>query len=185
MENNRILISGCSGGGKSTLLDELQDRGHRVVSEPGRRVVTQVLAEGGSALPWQDMRGFAEAALALAKADLAAAATTSDRVFFDRGIIDAAAALARETGADITRWLPDTPPYAETVFLTPPWPEIYRSDAERRHSFDDAVAEYDRLKAVFATLGYAVVDLPKTPVSKRADFLLDHLRPRFAPPARE
>jgi predicted ATPase len=29
-----VVISGCSGGGKSTLLSELQRRGHAVVEEP-------------------------------------------------------------------------------------------------------------------------------------------------------
>jgi hypothetical protein len=32
-----VLITGCSGGGKSTLLAELRARGHPVVEEPGRR----------------------------------------------------------------------------------------------------------------------------------------------------
>ncbi len=47
-----VVISGCSGGGKSTLLAELARRGHAVVEEPGRRIVAQELARGGPALPW-------------------------------------------------------------------------------------------------------------------------------------
>ncbi|WP_410012764.1 AAA family ATPase [Sodalis sp. C49] len=34
--NRLIVISGCSGGGKSTLLAELKRRGYTVVEEPGR-----------------------------------------------------------------------------------------------------------------------------------------------------
>jgi putative ribosome biogenesis GTPase RsgA len=34
-----VVISGCSGGGKSTLINELRRRGYRVVEEPGRRIV--------------------------------------------------------------------------------------------------------------------------------------------------
>jgi predicted ATPase len=34
-----VVISGCSGGGKSTLLAELARRGYRTVEEPGRRIV--------------------------------------------------------------------------------------------------------------------------------------------------
>jgi predicted ATPase len=30
-----VVISGCSGGGKSALLSELSERGHAVVEEPG------------------------------------------------------------------------------------------------------------------------------------------------------
>jgi predicted ATPase len=34
-----IVISGCSGGGKSTLVAELARRGYASVEEPGRRIV--------------------------------------------------------------------------------------------------------------------------------------------------
>ncbi|WP_409999599.1 AAA family ATPase [Rhizobium leguminosarum] len=50
--NRSVLISGCSGGGKSTLLAELAARGHAVVEEPGRRIVKQELEGDGAALPW-------------------------------------------------------------------------------------------------------------------------------------
>ncbi len=53
-----IVISGCSGGGKSTLLDELRARGCAVVSEVGRRLLREELACGGTALPWADPTAF-------------------------------------------------------------------------------------------------------------------------------
>jgi predicted ATPase len=37
--NRFVVISGCSGGGKSTLLIELGQRGYATVEEPGRRIV--------------------------------------------------------------------------------------------------------------------------------------------------
>ncbi|WP_342236107.1 AAA family ATPase, partial [Inquilinus sp. OTU3971] len=54
-----VVISGCSGGGKSTLLAELGRRGHEVVEEPGRRIVKQERETGGRALPWVDGTAFA------------------------------------------------------------------------------------------------------------------------------
>ena len=38
--------------------------------------------------------------------------------------------------------------YHRRVFIAPPWPEIYVNDPERRHGFDDAVLEHDRLGCV-------------------------------------
>jgi len=58
------------------------------------------------------------------------------------------------------------------VFLAPPWREIYVSDPERRHGFEDAVAEYDRLTEAYGALGYDVVTLPRAGVAARANFLL-------------
>jgi predicted ATPase len=36
-----IVLSGCSGGGKSTLLAALQRRGFAVFEEPGRQIVKE------------------------------------------------------------------------------------------------------------------------------------------------
>lgn len=65
--NRFILISGCSGGGKSTLLDELARHGLATIGEPGRRVVRDELASGGDALPWIDARAFVRRIIAMAR----------------------------------------------------------------------------------------------------------------------
>ncbi len=95
--NRFVVISGCSGGGKSTLLAELQRRGHAVVEEPGRRIVREETAGDGAALPWVDLAAFARRAVDLALADREAAASLDGWVFFDRGLVDAAAALEHAT----------------------------------------------------------------------------------------
>ncbi len=171
----RVVISGCSGGGKSTLLEALRRRGHAVVEEPGRRVVAQEQARSGTALPWIDMGAFARRAFALALDDFAAA-PSSGLVFFDRGLIDAAAALLHHAGEALPECLSRTNRYDDRVFLTPPWPEIHIADDARRHGLGEAVAEYERLAALYPALGYETLILPKTDVETRADFVLRRLR---------
>src|SRR5262249_2443072 len=140
-----VVISGCSGGGKSTLLDELRTRGYAVVEEPGRRIVARELEGGGLALPWVDGVAFARQAIELSFADRAGAERWPGWVFFDPGWIDAASALQHLTGEPVIDELRQEHRYNRHVFLTPPWPEIYVTDHERRHGFAAAVAEYDRL----------------------------------------
>lgn len=171
-----VVISGCSGGGKSTLLAELARRGYAVVEEPGRRIVQEELAGNGAALPWVDAAAFARRAIAMALADRErAAAQQGGWVFFDRGLIDAAAALEHITVEPALERIGQPHRYHRRVFLTPPWPEIYATDAERRHDLDAALAEYERLLRVYPALGYEVVILPKIGVSERADFILHAL----------
>jgi len=172
--NRLVIISGCSGGGKSTLLAELHRRGYPVVDEPGRRIVKEELDRGGAALPWIDVAAFARRAIAMALADREAvsAAAAEGWVFFDRGLIDAAAALEHVTGEPVLKRLGEQHRYHHRVFLTPPWPDIYETDPERRHGLDDARAEYERLLDVYPSLGYEVVVLPKVSVPERADFVL-------------
>ncbi|MEO0501671.1 MAG: AAA family ATPase [Pseudomonadota bacterium] len=163
------MISGCSGGGKSSLVRELAARGYATFDEPGRRVIANQRHNGGRAYPWIDMAAFAYEALALACADLDAAdACHSDLVFFDRSAIDAIVAL-RHIGMDV----PDGIfPYDELVFLAPPWPDIFITDDDRRHDFPAAEAEYERLVLDYGARGHRLAILPRIPVAERADFVL-------------
>jgi len=166
-----VVISGCSGGGKSMLLAELARRGHSVVDEPGRRIVRQELQRGGTALPWEDGIAFARRAMALALEDRTSAAALKGWVFFDRGLVDAATALQHLTGESVLAGLAQSHRYYRTIFLAPPWTEIYVNDPERRHGFEAAEAEYFRLLKAYRLLGYDISILPKVSVSKRADFI--------------
>lgn len=170
-----VVISGCSSGGKSTLLTELGRRGYITVGEPGRRIVKEELAGDGFALPWVNGTAFARRAIALALADRAAVKGKGGWAFFDRGLIDAAAALQHLTGEPALTTVGRAHRYHRRVFLVPPWPEIYITDAERRHSLDAGIAEYQRLLDVYPSLGYEVIILPKVSVPERADFVLNAL----------
>lgn len=174
--SRHVVLSGCSGGGKSTLLAELARRGFPTVSEPGRRIVEQELRGDGKALPWADLAAFARRAIDMATEDRRRAAQKSGWVFFDRGLIDAAMALQHATGQPARVVLDQFERYHSQVFLTPPWTEIYVCDRERRHGLEEAIAEYDRLLAAYNQLGYETIVLPKLGVGDRADFVLDRLR---------
>jgi len=175
LKNRLVVISGCSGSGKSTLLGELSRRGYSVVEEPGRRIVLEEIEHEGTALPWVDMAAFLRRAVTMSLADRVFASTLKGWVFFDRGLIDAAAGLQYLTGEAVVVTLGQKHPFYQRVFLAPPWPEIYTTDPERRHGFDFAVAEYSRLLEIYPALGYEVVILPKIEVTERADFVLDAL----------
>ena len=167
-----VVISGCSGGGKSTLLDALEDLGHHTVKEPGRRIVAEELALGGSALPWADPVAFARRAIRLSLADRECSRQQSGWVFFDRGLVDAASALEDLTGKPFLKRIAQRHRYNKNVFLTPPWPEIYVKDNERRHDLADGFDEYRRLSEVYPSLGYKLHILPKVSVADRANFVL-------------
>ncbi len=178
MNEGLVVISGCSGGGKSSLLAELKARGHRVVEEPDRRIIAEETANRGNALPWRDLAAFLRRAIAIAIADHAAAAGNAGWTFFDRGLVDAASALQELTGEQVLHPLCTAHRYHRQMFMAPPWPEIYVTDADRRHGFEAAVAEYQRLATTYPALGYDVVLLPKTSSVARADFVLSALAER-------
>lgn len=172
--NRFIILSGCSGGGKSTLLKELTRRGFTTIEEPGRRIVAEEMQIGGTALPWIDMSAFARRAIALGLSDRETA-PKDGLVFFDRSLIDAASALHTVTGDPFITTLKHHHRYNRNVFLTPPWLEIYCNDDERQHGFEEALEEYDRLLHDYRELDYEITILPKTNVGDRVDNILQTL----------
>lgn len=167
--SKKIILSGCSGGGKSTLLAELVRRGYDTVPEPGRRVV----AEG--ILPWQDMTGFACRCLVVAQADYV---TATGFTFFDRSVLDALIWFQR-SGTPLPKrfaGLADTMRYDRQIFLTPPWPEIYAQDDARKHGYNEALEEYHALCDRLPKLGYQIAVIPRTSVIDRADWIEAQIR---------
>lgn len=171
----QVILSGCSGGGKSTLLAELKRRGFAVVEEPGRRIVADEMRREGKALPWVDLEEFARRAIEMATVDRERVNDAKGWIFFDRGQIDAAVALEHATGELAAKTLAGTERFYRQVFLAPPWAEIHHSDPERQLDMKEGVAEYHRLLHAFERLGYDPVILPKAKVEARADFVLKHL----------
>jgi predicted ATPase len=172
-----VVITGCSGGGKSTLLGELGRRGFRVFPEAGRQIVREQDWIGGDALPWTAPEKFAELLLSRALHQRISAAAEPGVAFFDRSLVEPLSGLAR-MGLPVPEHFiraGDLCRYDETVFVAPPWPEIHHTDAERRHGFDEALAEYEPLLATYRSLGYRPVELPKVDVAARADFVLAKL----------
>lgn len=172
-----VIISGCSGGGKSTVLAELARRGHAVREEAGRQVVKEQLFIGGDALPWADAARFVELTISRSMHNMIAAARSGHLTFFDRGIVDQLAGAERAGLAvpEAFRTAARRFRCSRRVFLAPPWPDIFRNDAERRHSFEEAAASYVPLRAAYEALGYDTIELPQADPAARAAFILDRL----------
>ena len=167
-----VLLTGCSGGGKSTLLAEMARRGWSVRAEPGRRVVEDEMTSGGTATPWTDIAAFEDRCIALALADHLSALQNPGPVLCDRGLVDALCNRARRqplTAAEHA--LLHRVRYAETVIFAPPWPALFQPDEARRHGLAEAVAEAEALQAFLPEIGYRVATLPRAPVGDRAAWL--------------
>ena len=105
------------------------------------------------------------------------AAQAEGLAFFDRGVVDQVAGLEHMGLAvpDHLRAAAERCRYNEIVFMLPPWREIFQTDAERRHGFDEAAASYATLCRVYERLGYRPSIVPKLALSGRADFVLEAL----------
>jgi len=163
-----FIITGPPGSGKTTLIDALA-RSISTIPEVARRVLAEERASGGIATGEQDPAAFVARMLEMAIADYAAA--TSPTVF-DRGLPDLLAFSAHyglpdqdvEAAIEAHRYQPK-------VFILPPWPDIYQTDAERTLDFDGAAAFGDLTRQAYRRSGYAMIDVPKASVAARVAFI--------------
>ena len=175
MTLRRIVITGCSGGGKSTLIDALAARGFATMPEAGRILVREEIAHGGNALPWLDREVFGIELAKRAIAQFEAASEVTGTVLFDRGLIDPVAFL-KQYGFSVPPAIADAVSncrYDKTVFYVAPWEEIYQTEDERPKPFEEAVAEFDALMAEYRSAGYRPVEIPRGDIGERCDFMLN------------
>jgi len=169
-----FVITGGPGSGKSTLIDALAREGIRTMPEAGRAIIQDQVAIGGEALPWSDRRAFAELMLAWEMRSYRTALELPRPVIFDRGVPDVLGYLRLsglpvpshvERAAQICR-------YSRQVFIAPPWAEIFALDAERKQSFEEAVATCEVMAETYRGLGYELIALPLGSIEERARFVL-------------
>jgi predicted ATPase len=171
--NNFYILSGGPGVGKTTVLNALKARGVLCVPETARAIIQAQVRIGGDALHHADRSKFRDLMLSHGIADFEGMTETTRPVFFDRGI------------PELLGYAPPLPEYVRNairlyrynpkVFILPPWQEIYRTDAERTHTWEHAVAVYHDVKKAYADSGYAIVEPPKAGVDECVEFILGEI----------
>lgn len=173
MMNRKYVITGGPGSGKTSLINGLAGYGHPVFEEVSRRLIQEQAMLPDGALPWTNISRFASLALHAMARQYREASHLLTPCFFDRGLPDIEGYLGWY-GAPLHAGLPalyQTHRYAPTVFICPPWKDIYVNDAERPQSFDDAQALHRLIKAAYERQHYEVVTIPFGPVASRVDFI--------------
>ncbi|MBV2363429.1 AAA family ATPase [Streptomonospora nanhaiensis] len=170
-----FVVTGGPGAGKSTLLAHLRPLGLACAPEAGRAVIRDQRAVGGRGLPWVDPALFAELMLSWDLRSHREAAAHEGAVVFDRGVVDVLGYLRLSGLAvpDHVRTAARAVRYHPRVFVAPPWPEIYRTDGERRQSRAEAERTHEAMVAAYTEYGYEPVELPRVPPAERAAFVAD------------
>lgn len=142
--------------------------------EAGRAIIQDQVAIEGSALPWANRLAFAELMLGWELRSYHEACSLAKPVFFDRGVPDVIGYL-RVCGLDVPRHMLTAAAkfrYNKRIFLAPPWRDIFHEDAERKQSWEEAVATFEAMVSTYESLDYRIVLLPLASVQERAEFVL-------------
>lgn len=173
----KIVITGGPGTGKSTVIEELEQRGFSCVHEISRQVTLEAREKGIEQLFITNPLLFSEMLLE-GRTNQYQNATTSNTelIFFDRGIPDVFAYMdfMGSTYPPIFKDRSKEHEYS-SVFLMPPWKDIYTSDNERYESYEESLEIYKYIKQAYLQLGYTITEVPFGSVKERTNFILESL----------
>ncbi len=179
--NKLIVITGCSGGGKSTLITELSEMGYVVVHEAATEIVKEQLAVNRKITPWQNPRAFCKLLIARSIEDFHRAKAMTDVfekiIFFDRSYLEGIRYYKTLNTIDTKKYdcFINDLRYFDTVYMTPPWEEIYCQNEIRKHSFKKSVDDFERVVSFYPKCGYQPIELPKVDVRGRVQFMLSSI----------
>lgn len=174
----KIVLIGGPGTGKSTVLKELITRGFECMPEISREVTLKAQKEGIDQLFLTQPLLFSQMLLEGREQQyIDAQNSSSEVVFFDRGIPDVHAYM-NYLGSEYP------PVYKEKsnkyiydkVFMLAPWEEIYKSDNERYETFEQAVKIDTFLRDAYQEIGYKIINVPFGTVHERCDYILHSLK---------
>ncbi|MCL9685305.1 AAA family ATPase [Legionella maioricensis] len=172
-----FLFTGGPGAGKTSVLNELGKSGYAVVPEVAREIIKTQNRNGGDATHNGNRNTFRDLMLKQSIIDFEQMLTSTQPVFFDRGIPDLygySHAFCDHIPPSVFQAVQQYR-YNTKVFIFPPWVEIYGHDPERKQDFQEAIETYQAVKEAHLICGYQLIEVPKVSVRNRIEFILQML----------
>jgi predicted ATPase len=180
-QNKLIVVSGCSGGGKSTLITELAKMGYAVFHEVATEIMREQRAVNGNMTPKGNPDAFCKLLIDRSIEDIYKAkkmANVRDRlIFFDRSYLEGIRYYKMLNTIDANKYdyFINDLRFFDNIYMAPPWEEIYCQNNERKHSFEKSVGDWGTLLSFYQKCGYKTIELPKVGVSSRVQFILSSI----------
>ena len=187
MKVKRVVITGGPGTGKTSVVNLLETSGFYCFHEIVRSMTLDAKKkqDSGSFISnplafVKDPKSFNEQLLSGRLSHfLKAADLEEDTVFFDRGLPDVLAYMNYFNQSYEKKYIDVCKAHTyDTVFIFPPWEEIYVQDNERLENFKEAMEIHEALEKTYFFLGYDIIEVPFGTVNERLKFVLNHTEQR-------
>jgi predicted ATPase len=169
----KIVITGGPGSGKTVLIKHLQDLGYNCMHEISRSITIEAQRQGIEQLFLKDPLLFSEKLMkGRLKQFQASLKSEGPYLFFDRGLPDVTAYMDYK----LTNYpfhfdeLCNLHRY-DSVFLLPPWEDIYEQDNERYETFEEAKQIYRFLIGGYKKYNYVINEVPSSSIESRTNYI--------------
>jgi predicted ATPase len=173
VQTNWHVITGAPSSGKSTLIDQLADRGFQTVPEAGRQYVEREMAKGRTMDEIRENMAAIQIAIKDMQSEIEHGLRANDGLFLD-GAVPGSLAWYRAFGLNPNEILPECfhHRYA-SVFILDPLPF---QENGARNGDAPIVGHLDEwLARDYSSLGYHVVRVPVLSIQERLAFVLERL----------
>lgn len=164
----RIVFTGASGSGKTTIINKLGDIGFDIVEEQARILIKDYILNNPDLLPWNNRVKFQEIVEELQMKKY----LENENAIFDRGIVDE---IAYRRVHHL--WIPFNvyefcaEKRYDLVFMFFPYEELYENNNERIESFGESSAIFQYNLNVYHEMNYDIISVPNASIEERVEFI--------------
>lgn len=178
LKTRRIVITGGPGSGKTTVIRFLEQKGFAVMHEISREITLEAQKNGTEQLFLEDPLLFSQKLMdGRLQQFFDAKNCDKEILFYDRGIADIPAYLDFAKIDYPQEFVnPCRVNRYDSVFILPPWKDIYHSDNERYENFEQALEIFEYLKSAYVYFGYKICEVPTGTVEERVNFILNSIK---------
>lgn len=165
--NKKIVITGTSGTGKSSVIYEMK-KSYNVIDEVARALITKFTVEDQNKLPWNNREFFQDHLEGIQLQNY----FNNPFGIYDRSFVDEIA-YRNFFGMKIPSVLYKICENLrfDSVFFMEFWKEIYVSDSVRIEKDAEALQIETLLKEAYINCGYDLVIVPKVSIEDRVKFI--------------
>lgn len=176
-KQQKIVLIGGPGTGKTSVLNDLKEKGFYCFEEVSREVTLKAQKQGIEQLFLTEPLLFSEMLLEGREMQYLEAEKKQDSiVFFDRGIPDVFAYLNYFHTKYPSMFIEKSYQYKyDCVFHFSPWKEIHTTDNERYESFEESKTIDTFLLKAYRSLGYNIISIPFGSIDDRTKFIINSL----------
>lgn len=170
----KIVLTGAPGTGKSTIINLLNAKGYFCQEEISREIIKEAERMGSKKLFLSQPILFSKVVLGKRIIQYQQATNSlKNSCFFDRGIPDITAYLNNNRIPYEETFKQSTKKYTyDTVFIFPPWEQIYTTDSERFETFEEAKQLHFAILEEYRKTHQNIILVPFGTPKERVDFIL-------------